>query len=172
MPRRSVCMWAFLTFSVLFALSIVTGRATRLDDEVSLVWPAAAVAVMWLLAVQRCPVRVQMIHVVTLGTLTYVVNIATGATTSLSAWFVLVNIALAVVTVRILHVGRDEAVLRDPADLAQAVLAVLVGTVCAAVLATVYLVPVTGAPVADLSALRLATAYAPVEDSPRFEWTV
>ncbi len=33
-------------------------------------------------------------------------------------------------------------------------------------------VPVTGAPVADLSALRLATAYAPVEDSPRFEWTV
>jgi hypothetical protein len=33
-------------------------------------------------------------------------------------------------------------------------------------------VPPAGAPVADLSALRLATAYAPVEDSPRFEWTV
>lgn len=155
--QLSVSTRAFLTFPLLFAVSIVIGRATRLTgNEVSLVWPAAAVGVMWLLAVRRYPVWVRVIHLAALGIVAFTTNLATGATVSLSAWFVLVNLALAVVTVRILYIGRDEPALRDPADLAHAVLAVLVGTVCAAVLATMYLVPVTGAPAWETFALFVA----------------
>lgn len=157
MRRLSTSAVVLLTFPPVFALSIVAGRATRLGgSEVALVWPAAAVAVMWLLAVHPCSLRQRAIHVTLLGILAYGVNVATGATVSLSAWFVLVNVVLAVVTVGLLHYGRSDAVLRDPADLARLVVAVATGTMCAAVLATLYLTPVTGAPAWETFALFTA----------------
>lgn len=105
----------------------------------SLVWPAAAVAVIWLLTTWRHGLRDRAIHLVTLAVVTFGMNLATGAPLPLSVWFGVVNVVLAVVTVRILMYGRDEAVLRDPADLARLVAAVAIGTCCAAALATAFL---------------------------------
>ncbi|MCP9270794.1 bifunctional diguanylate cyclase/phosphodiesterase [Mycolicibacterium arenosum] len=138
----------FVAFPLLYALSIVAGRASRLGGgEVALVWPAAAVAIIWILEAQRRGPRECVVHLVLLGVLTFAVNIATGASVSLAAWFVLVNVALAVVTVGILTHRRDRAVLRDPADMARLIAAIAAGTCCAALLATVFLVLTADQPV-------------------------
>lgn len=148
MKRVSSSVVVFLTFPFVYAVSILTGRATRLTgSEIALVWPAAAVATVWLLAARGFTRWQRLAHLSALALATFVVNLFTNASPQLSAWFVLVNLALALVTVEILHYGRDEVVLRDPADLVRVVVAVAAGTVCAAALATMYLVPVTGAPV-------------------------
>ncbi len=137
----------YAAFPLAYALSIVAGRATRLGGgEVALVWPAAAVAIIWLLAVWRSGTQQRAVHLSLLAAVTFGTTVATGASAPLSAWFVLVNIVLAVVTVAILAYRRDEVVLRDPVDLARLVAAVAAGSLCAAVLATVFLVTVMGAP--------------------------
>lgn len=133
-------------FAAAYSLSIVAGRATRLGGEVALVWPAAAVAIIWLLASHARGLRERWINVAMLAAVTLGTNIATGAQLQLSAWFVLVNVALAVVTVEFLAYRRDEIELRDPGDLARLVAAVTAGSCCAAALATAYMVQVTNAP--------------------------
>lgn len=143
---RSVAM--YVGFPVVYALSTVAGRATRLaGGEVALVWPAAAVAVIWLITARPGSWRERAIHVSMLAVVTLAMNILTGAAPALAAWFVLVNVTLAVVTVEVLTYRRDEVVLRDPADLARLVAAVAAGSCCAAVLATAFMTTVTGAPV-------------------------
>lgn len=86
-------------FAVAYALAILLGRATRVEgSEVSLVWPAAAVAVLWGLHAHDLP-RVQAaLHWTGLAVLTFAINLATDAPVGLSAWFVLVNVSLAAVT--------------------------------------------------------------------------
>ena len=134
-------------FALAYSLSVVLGRATRLaGGEVALVWPAAAVAIIWLLAARNYGRRACLFNVAMLAALNFGTNVATGAGLSLSAWFVLVNVALAVVTAAILTHRRDEVVLRDPADLARLVVAVTAGTICAATLATAYMVYVMHQP--------------------------
>lgn len=136
-----------VAFPLAYAAAVAAGRATRLaGGEVSLTWPAAAVGVIWLLSVRNRDTWERTAHVVLLGVVAFATNLATGASVPLSAWFVLVNIALSVITVEVLAYGRDEVVLRDPVDLARLVAAVTAGTCCAAVLATGYFVVVTGAP--------------------------
>lgn len=138
----------FVAFPLAYGLSILAGRATRLaGGEVSLVWPAAAVAIIWLLAVQRCGRRERAFHLIMLGILSFLMNVATGASVALGAWVILVNTASAVVTVAILTHSRERAVLRDPIDLARLIAAVAAGACCAAILATAYLALVTDAPV-------------------------
>ncbi|GAY17148.1 EAL domain-containing protein [Mycobacterium sp. shizuoka-1] len=128
-------------FAVAYALSVVLGRATRLGGgELSLVWPAAAVAIVWLLAACGYGRRACLFNVAILAAVTFGTNLATGAPLPLSAWFVVVNVVLAVVSAAILTYHRDQIVLRDPADFARLVVAVSAGTVCAAVLATAYMV--------------------------------
>ncbi|MHA0289846.1 EAL domain-containing protein [Mycobacterium sp. C3-094] len=123
----------------------MAGRATRLGgDEISLVWPAAAVATIWLLATRSCRAQQRGAHVALLVALTFVVNLATGAAVPLAAWFVLVNLVLAAVTVAVLTRGGRVASLRDPGDLARLVVAVVVGTSAAAVLAAGYFRVVEG----------------------------
>jgi diguanylate cyclase (GGDEF)-like protein len=124
-------------FAVAYALAILVGRASRVDgSEVSLVWPAAAVAVLWGLHAHDLP-RVQAaLHWVGLAALTFGVNLTTGAPVGLSAWFSCVNLVLAAVTVAALGYGGRPVVLRDPADLGRVTAAVAAGTVCAAALAT------------------------------------
>lgn len=147
-------MTLYFVLPLAYALATVAGRATRLGGgEVALVWPAAAVAVIWLITVRPGGTRERAVHVSMLAILTFVMNILTGASPLLGAWFVLVNVTLAVVAVEILTYRRDEIVLRDPADLARLVAAVTAGSCCAAVLATAFLATVTGAPVWETFAL-------------------
>ena len=144
----------FVAFPLLYALSVVAGRATRLaGSEVSLVWPAAAVGVIWMLATSTRGTRERITHVVLLGLVAYSTNVATGATPILSAWFVLVNIVLSLVTVAVLRYRRNEVVLRDPADLARLAAAVAVGTCSGAVLATGYFAVAKGADMFETFAL-------------------
>lgn len=102
-------------------------------------WPAAAVAIVWLLVAHRYGRVTRLINVAMLALVTFATNMATGAPMLLSACFILVNVALAVVTTAILTYGRDEVVLRDPTDLARLVGAVTGGALCAAALATASL---------------------------------
>ncbi len=133
------CVAQFVAFPIAYALAIVAGRATRLGGgEISLVWPAAAVATVWLLATRECRRPERLAHVTLLLILTLAVNLATGASVPLAAWFVPVNALLAAATVAVLTHGGRAATLRDPADLAHLVAAVIVGTCAAAVLAAGY----------------------------------
>jgi diguanylate cyclase (GGDEF)-like protein/PAS domain S-box-containing protein len=154
MSQLTRCVAMYVGFPVVYALSTVAGRATRLaGGEVALVWPAAAVAVIWLIAARPGSRRERAIHVSMLAVLTFAMNLLTGAAPLLGAWFVLVNVTLAVVAVEILTYRRDDVVLRDPADLARLVAAVTGGSCCAAVLATVFMATVNGAPVWETFAL-------------------
>ncbi|TQK31783.1 EAL domain-containing protein [Arthrobacter sp. SLBN-53] len=140
MRRRARSATILVVFAVAYALAIAAGRATRLvGDEVALAWPAAAVAIMWLLVVQRRGPVERGVHLAALAVVTFTTNLVTGAPVGLAAWFVLVNITLVLVTVRLLQWRGTAAALRDPADLARLVVAVFGGASCAAVLATMYL---------------------------------
>lgn len=126
-------------FAVAYALAILAGRATRVEgSEVSLVWPAAAVAVLWGLHAHDLP-RVQAaFHWAGLAALTFGVNLTTGAPVDLAAWFVLVNLSLAAVTAVLLRYGGRPARLREPADLGRLVGAITAGTTVAATLAVLW----------------------------------
>lgn len=154
MNRRLRSPAVLLAFPLIYAVAVVAGRATRLGGgEVALVWPAAPVAVIWLLAAQLSGRRQVAVQLSILGALTFAMNIATGASPLLSTWFVLVNVVLSVVTVGILTHRREQVVLRDPADLARLVAAVAAGSCCAAALATAFMVVVIGGQVWETFAL-------------------
>ncbi len=128
-----------LGFGAAYSVAILVGRATRVEgSEVSLVWPAAAVAVLWGIHARGLPRRAAAFHWIVLAALTLGVNLTTGAPVGLSTWFVLVNVALAAVTTLVLGYGGRQITLRDPADLGHLVVAVTCGTLVAAALATVY----------------------------------
>lgn len=128
-----------LGFSAAYTAAILVGRATRVDgSEVSLVWPAAAVAVLWGIHARGLPRRTAAVHWTVLVLLTFGVNLTTGATLGLALWFVGVNVALAAVTTAVLGYDGREVALRDPADLGRLAVAVSCGTLVAAALATSY----------------------------------
>ncbi|CAM3297113.1 EAL domain-containing protein [Mycolicibacterium frederiksbergense] len=143
-----------IVFAAAYALAVVAGRATRVGvEDVALVWPAAAVAIIWVLTTRRHGLPERVLHVLVLGAVTCAVNFAADSPAPMSAWFGLVNIAQAVITVAILAHRRDEVVLRDPGDLARLLTAVAAGTVCAAALATAYFAEVLDAPAGSTFAL-------------------
>ncbi len=145
---------SLIVFPLVYALSVAAGRATRLGGgEVALLWPAAAVGVIWLLSARQRGRRAWVVHVALLAVVAFMTNLATGASVPLSLWFVLVNVVLSVVTVETLAAGRGEVELRDPADFAHLVAAVAAGTCSAAVLATGYFVVAFEAPVWETFAL-------------------
>lgn len=129
-----------LGFAAAEALAVVAGRAVRVDHgEVALVWPAAAISVLWALHARGLGPRRAVPHAVLLCLTNFAATLATGATVGLAAWFTGVNAVLAAVTALLLTPGRRTAVLREPADLARLVVAVSTGTVCSAALAVAYL---------------------------------
>ncbi|MEV5001753.1 diguanylate cyclase domain-containing protein [Nocardioides sp. LML1-1-1.1] len=122
-----------------YSIAILVGRSTRVDGgEISLAWPAAAVAVLWGLYASSLPRRAGTTHWVLLGVLTCGVNLTTGASMSLAVWFVGVNLAMAAVVTVVLRYGERPVALRDPADLGRLVVAVAAGTLVAAGLAVVF----------------------------------
>lgn len=76
-----------------FVGSGYVGRATIIDGTaLSLVWPAAGVAVLWLATSTR---RTVVPDAVTFGAATFVVNASTGASPALAAVFVVANLVQA-----------------------------------------------------------------------------
>lgn len=126
-------------FSAAYTLAILVGRATRVEgSEVSLLWPAAAIAVLWGLYARSLPRRAEAAHWVLLAVLTWGINLTTGAPFGLSVWFVVVNLALAVVTTTVLLHGGRPVALEEPPDLGRLAVAVSAGTLVAATLAVAY----------------------------------
>ncbi len=122
-----------------YTVAILVGRSTRVEgSEISLVWPAAAVAVLWGLHARDLPRAPAVAHWLLLGALTFGVNLATGAAVELALWFVPVNLGLAAVTTHVLRYDGRPLRLRDPADLGRLVVAVAAGTLVATLLAVLY----------------------------------
>ncbi|GAA3395087.1 ATP-binding protein [Cryptosporangium minutisporangium] len=77
-------------FACLFTLAAIGGRLTILEGaSLSLVWPAAGVAVVWFVAQRGAPVPA--VDWVLLVGVTLAVNLATGAAVVLAVGFVLAN---------------------------------------------------------------------------------
>lgn len=140
MARRAV--WTALPvlgFAIAYALAILAGRATRVEgSEVSLIWPAAAVAVLWALHSRSLRPGLAAAHWSVLALVTFGATFHTGATVGLATWFVVVNVALAGVIVAVLGHHDQPVTLRDPTDLGRLVVAVAAGTIVAATLAVGY----------------------------------
>ncbi len=78
------------------------GRLTVLDQtNLSLVWPAAGVSAVWFLAQYRS--RWRAVDVLALSAVTVGVNMATGASLHLAAWFVLANVVQASLFAFLVH---------------------------------------------------------------------
>jgi signal transduction histidine kinase len=110
-------------YSVAYVITTVAGRATVMDEaNLSLVWPAAGVAVLWFSRQWRSPLRA--VDVGALTVITVVVNVRTGATPAMAVIYVAANIAQAVVFVHLIRRWRPglwgaggAAPLRSPPDL-------------------------------------------------------
>jgi PAS domain S-box-containing protein len=88
--RRSVLRTC--AFAVVYVLATVAGRLTVMDGtNLSMVWPAAGVLVLWFCAQRQA--RARWADVVALVAITVVVNLATGASGRLAVVFVLANLA-------------------------------------------------------------------------------
>jgi signal transduction histidine kinase len=100
-PRPSA--WAARAgFLTLFMVMAFAGRATIVDGQaLSLVWPAAGVAVLWLLPRRGRADRA--VDVALLAAATATVNVLTGATLGLATVAVLANVAQALVAVALLQ---------------------------------------------------------------------
>lgn len=144
-PRALVV--AALGAAVVYAIAIAIGRATRVTgSEIALIWPAAAVAVLWIVHARNTQrpgviaANCLLLLAVSAGS-----SLASGSVTSSALWFALVNLVLAYVTA-VLLTGREAAhpQLRDPSDLARLLLAVAGGCGIAAVMATGYFAVTSG----------------------------
>ena len=116
-----------------FAVAMAAGRATRLDgSETALVWPAAAVAVVWLLIARNGLLQLVACGLIVLETI--LINRLTGASLPLGAGFALVNLVCALLVARALCWRRREPRLVQPSDLGWLLGAILVGNTVSAVI--------------------------------------
>ncbi|MEV0898476.1 ATP-binding protein [Actinoplanes sp. NPDC049802] len=87
--RRSLARTGL--FAAAYLAATVTGRLTVLPgSDMSMVWPAAGVGVVWFCAQRKAPLR--WLDVAALAVITMVVNMATGATAAVAALFVVTNL--------------------------------------------------------------------------------
>ncbi|GAB4064380.1 hypothetical protein GCM10028777_10470 [Angustibacter speluncae] len=90
-----------LAFAVAFLVAVLAGRATVMDGtSLSLVWPAAGVAALWLLVQRGAGTR--RLDLGLLGVLTLVANAVTGAPPWLAVAFVVANVVQVLVLERVL----------------------------------------------------------------------
>jgi diguanylate cyclase (GGDEF)-like protein len=128
--RGGVVLWP-----TLYVIAAVIGRATRPEDSpIALVWPAAGVAVLWLL---YTPVRYRLLAVAALAVLSTTINLVTGAPTPGALALGAANVVHAAVAVAILEwtprdVARKVPRLRAIGDLYRLGLAALAGGVASA----------------------------------------
>jgi PAS domain S-box-containing protein len=157
-PARRVS-WGLPVGALAFGLTALLGRASVLEGEAAaLVWPAAGVAVLWLLLRGAGPLS---LDVLAMALVTVLVNVLTGASWPLILVFVVTNVGHAVVLVALLRrflghlwgCGGTEplATLRDLSVLAWTSLG---ASILAAVVGVVGVALADGAPV-TLEALTL-----------------
>lgn len=115
--RRSLARTG--VFAVVFLISVLAGRLTVMDaTNLSMVWPAAGVAVVWFCVQRKAPAR--WADVAALAVITFGVNTATGASLALAVVFTVAN--LVQIWVFVLLIGRwrpavAAGALRGPTDL-------------------------------------------------------
>ncbi|MEU4159009.1 ATP-binding protein [Actinoplanes sp. NPDC026670] len=94
-------------FAVAFLVAVWAGRLTVMDQtNLSMVWPAAGVAVVWFCAQREAPAR--WADVVALAMITLVVNMATGATPVMAMVFVSANLVQVAVFLHLLARWRPD----------------------------------------------------------------
>ncbi len=82
--------WRLASLSVLYVVAGVLGRLTIIDGHsLSLAWPAAGVGAVWLATSSR---RRLPLDLLLLGSVVFVVNLATGAPAALAGLFVVTNL--------------------------------------------------------------------------------
>lgn len=90
-----------VAFAVAFLVAVLAGRATVMDGtSLSLVWPAAGVAALWLLVQRGAGTR--RLDLGLLAVLTLVANLVTGAPPWLAVAFVAANVVQVLVLERLL----------------------------------------------------------------------
>ncbi|MFC4064499.1 ATP-binding protein [Actinoplanes subglobosus] len=122
-------------FAVAYLIAVWAGRLTVMDDtNLSMVWPAAGIAVVWFTVQREAPAR--WADVAALAVITLVVNTATGATVSLALVFVAANLVQIAVFLHLLSrwrpMLRPEYGLHNPRDLWALLAAGVAGTVAGA----------------------------------------
>ncbi|BCJ47591.1 hypothetical protein GCM10010168_19490 [Actinoplanes ianthinogenes] len=89
-------LWRTGAFATLYVIATYAGRLTIMDGtNLSLVWPAAGVGALWFIC-QRTS-RWRLLDVAALSAVTLAVNLATGASAVLAAFFVVANVLQAAV---------------------------------------------------------------------------
>jgi len=126
-----------LVFVAVFVVAILLGRASRLaGSEIALVWPAAAVAAVWMLWVRSR--RERVVSAFALGASCAITSYVTGAGAGLSAGFAVTNLIIGWGTAALLD-RRGDVRLREPVDLAWMVASVAATTGVAALVGAVLL---------------------------------
>jgi signal transduction histidine kinase/DNA-binding response OmpR family regulator len=131
-------------WALLYAVAVALGRMTRIESSgLALVWPAAAVGLLWMARAWGDPRRLVRDGVV-LGVLAGAVNMASGTSVALGAAFGLANVLQAVVSALVLvrlqrRWGTEPWRLRRSADLGALVVASLVGSMAAGLVGPVAL---------------------------------
>ncbi|WP_380169609.1 ATP-binding protein [Jannaschia sp. R86511] len=140
--RRPVLTTA--SFLVLYALAVALGRTTRVEDtQLALVWPAAAVGVLWIAASWGSARRVLLAGAL-LALVAGLINHVTGVRWEMAVVFALANVvqSLAVCAVldRLQRAWSNEPFrLRHTQDLAALVIASTAGSLAAAFIGPVGL---------------------------------
>lgn len=135
-PRYHVIMTVLACVG--YASAIALGRSTRIEgSETALIWPAAAVAVIWFLLFRSR--EMTLVTAVALSLTTAVMNHLTGADWALSAAFGAINLVLGLTIASGLRWGGHEPRLDTPRDMMRLVVAIAIGSTTAAVLAAMTL---------------------------------
>jgi diguanylate cyclase (GGDEF)-like protein len=133
-----------IAWAVAYTAAAAVGRWTRPDDSpISLVWPAAGVAVLWVLYARDGR---RLVAAMVLGVLATAVNLATGADATQAVQLAGANVVHAVVAVLVLehHLKGRRARLADTADLARLGVAAVAGAAASLPLGLLVWVPATG----------------------------
>jgi signal transduction histidine kinase len=119
-------------FAVAYLAAVWAGRLTVMDStNLSMVWPAAGIGVIWFLAQRKAPAR--WADVAALAVITCAVNTATGASTTMAGIFVVANLVQLWVFLRLTEQwGGDR--LRTTRDLWGLLAAAFISTVAGAAL--------------------------------------